>query len=283
MAPNIAQTWTSAPKARPEASRNPPGSHLGSFWTPPGGSFATPPGAQLRPHEGPPRNHGEQRSSATQATRAHRATTEKRSSATQATRAHRATTGKTQQRDAGHEGPPRNRDAGHEGPPRNHGKTQQRDAGHEGPPRNHGDKRSSATQTTRAPTALPRKTRSSATQATRANRATTKKRSSATQATRAHRATTGKTQQRDAGHEAPPRKRRLRGQKLQPNHGSKALSKTLFEITLQKVCRDRCSPEAHKDMSHKLCWLGGRFGGASPPGDPATEPLGSAWLWSEAT
>ena len=43
-------------------------------------------------------------------------------------------------------------------------------------------------------------------------------------------------------------------------------SKTLFEITYQKDCRDHCGTDAHNSVR-----LSGRFGAAWPTGDPATE------------
>ena len=46
------------------------------------------------------------------------------------------------------------------------------------------------------------------------------------------------------------------------------LSKTLFEITVQNFCRDRCRPDPQSHIGS----VGG-LGGDSPTGDPATEPF----------
>ena len=47
-------------------------------------------------------------------------------------------------------------------------------------------------------------------------------------------------------------------------------TKMLFKITCQKIFRDSCGTEAHKDHGSVA-----GLGGACPTGDPATEPLGS--------
>ena len=63
--------------------------------------------------------------------------------------------------------------------------------------------------------------------------------------------------------------------KLGPIYGQRKANlkpNTLFEITCRKVFQDRCSPESTKPHGS----LAG-CGGASPTGDPASEPTGSAW------
>ena len=64
--------------------------------------------------------------------------------------------------------------------------------------------------------------------------------------------------------QAPKKK----SQYKQQNHGSKALSKTLFENTGQKVFRNRFT----QDPRNPIGSVAG-IGGASPTGDPATEAL----------
>ena len=54
-------------------------------------------------------------------------------------------------------------------------------------------------------------------------------------------------------------------------------SKTLFEITRQKVFRNHCRPEAQKAMARWPAW-----GAHAPTGDPATELPSSGQAVSEA-